>query len=204
MPVVPESTGKDFQHPPAGTHTGRCFKLIDLGTQQGEYQGVPTYPKRQIFLQWELPDELMEDGKPLTQGCFVSLTFGEKATLPKIVRASGKEPVKHFNANELVGTSCNLNITHEVKPDGKVKVKIAGWSPLKRSETPPVGINEPFIFDLDKFNQAAFDGLGDFFKEAIKKSPEYMEIANPNNGASAYAKATGTTAPVDFDDEVPF
>ena len=44
--------GKDFEQAPAGSHVARCIKIIDLGTQESEYQGVKTI-KNQILVSWE-------------------------------------------------------------------------------------------------------------------------------------------------------
>ena len=53
-----DSGGKEFEQAPAGTHVARCIKLIDLGTQFGEYQGKPT-SARKVVVSWELPNEIM-------------------------------------------------------------------------------------------------------------------------------------------------
>jgi hypothetical protein len=42
---------------PEGTHTARCFAVIDLGTQTSEWQGQQV-SKRKVLLGFELPDEL--------------------------------------------------------------------------------------------------------------------------------------------------
>ncbi len=193
MPIVQSSGGSEFELAPEGTHTGRCYKLLDLGTQQGEWQGMPTYPARQVYLQWELPDELTKDGKPYTVGQFVKLAAGDKSTLTKITQAClGEKSSKGFDANKLVGASCNLSIVHEQKADGSTKAKITGYVQLKKSEKKPVPINDDFIFDLDAFDQAKFDSLSDFFKGSIMKSPEYAEL---KSGAGSYAAAKAGKAP---------
>ena len=58
-----DAGGGDFAPAPAGNHIGRCIKVIDLGTQHSEYQGKPTV-RNQVFIQWELCEEKMDDGKP--------------------------------------------------------------------------------------------------------------------------------------------
>ena len=55
-----DSGGGDFEQPPVGTTVARCVKIIDIGTQKGEYQGKAT-SKRQCIIGWELPNELMDD-----------------------------------------------------------------------------------------------------------------------------------------------
>ena len=51
-----DSGGGDFEQPPVGTHVARCIKVIDIGTQKGEYQGKAN-SKRQCIIGWELPTE---------------------------------------------------------------------------------------------------------------------------------------------------
>ena len=41
------TNGGDFQMPEPGTYLARCFRIVDIGTQYGEYQGKPT-ARRQI------------------------------------------------------------------------------------------------------------------------------------------------------------
>ena len=57
-----DSGGKEFTPAPVGNHPARCIGIIDLGTQTGEWQGKPLV-RRQCVLQWELPNEQMEDGR---------------------------------------------------------------------------------------------------------------------------------------------
>ena len=60
MPIVmPEE--RQFELPPAGTHLATCLRVVDVGTQNGQY-GL----RRQIIIGWELPDELTERGDPFT------------------------------------------------------------------------------------------------------------------------------------------
>ena len=39
-----------------GVHKARCVRVIDLGTQQNDYQGQISW-KRQVMLIWEVPSE---------------------------------------------------------------------------------------------------------------------------------------------------
>ena len=42
-----DSGGGNYEQPPIGTHVARCIKVIDLGTQRGEYQGKATIKRQQ-------------------------------------------------------------------------------------------------------------------------------------------------------------
>ena len=44
-----------------GVHKARCVRVIDLGTQQNDYQGQISW-KRQVMLIWEVPSETDNKG----------------------------------------------------------------------------------------------------------------------------------------------
>ena len=54
---------------PAGAHVARCFRIVDLGTQETTFKGE-TKHQHQILVTWELPTNLMTEresnGKPYT------------------------------------------------------------------------------------------------------------------------------------------
>lgn len=203
MPVLEKKS--DFIDPSVGMHLGILIKIIDLGTQEINFEGQISH-KRQLLFQWEIPEEKMDDGKPLSIGKFVKFSGGTKAVLTKIAQASiNKIPEEGFDPMALLGSACNLNITPKDKGDG---VKIDSYAPLKKSEKAPAPYNELFGFDLDKFDQKLFDSLSDGLKDMVKRSPEYMEL---KSGKPSYDQAKNSkpvTAPIsspdDLDDEIPF
>lgn len=75
-----DTGGGDFEQAPAGSHIARCVKLTDLGTQEGEYEGVKN-TRNQVLCTWELPIELMDDGKPFLVSKFYTNSLVVKATL---------------------------------------------------------------------------------------------------------------------------
>ncbi len=87
--------GTEFEQAPTGAQVGRCCKLIDIGTQTGEWQGKPTH-KRQVIITWELPKCLMSEGEyagqPFTISKFYTASLSEKAKIPQeIVARRGLE-----------------------------------------------------------------------------------------------------------------
>lgn len=74
----------NYEQPPVGTHLARCIKVIDIGTQKGEFQGKVTM-KRQVIIGWELPNETMTEGehagKPFGVSKFYTASLNEKANL---------------------------------------------------------------------------------------------------------------------------
>lgn len=191
MPVVKEaSSNNEFKIPEAGLELGILVKIIDVGTQEIEYQGQKKH-KRQLYFGWELPHQTMDDGKPLLQGKFVNLAIGDKAALSTIAHSStGVMPEIGFDPVTLIGKACNLTIAHTQKKDGSTGSKIANFAPLMKTQSVPKPVNEFVVFDLDKFDKDIFEGLSDGFKAMIQKSPEYYDAIHGKPVSDSYSYAT--------------
>ena len=164
----------NFESPPVGTHTGICFKIIDFGTHESDYPGS-TAKNREIKIWWELPDALMQDGRPFAVGKDYTVSLGDKANLAKDLKSWGvwDGQTDDFDISSLLGKACNLSIIGKTSAKGNDYVVVSAVMALKESETVPEQVNESFIFDLDSFDAEKFDGLSDYHKEKIVKSPEY-------------------------------
>jgi hypothetical protein len=195
-----DSGGGDFEQPPIGTHVARCVKLIDIGTQQGEYQGKATY-KRKVIIGWELPNELMTEGdhagKPFTVSKFYTASLGETANLRSDLknwrgRDFTDQELAGFDAKNILGKPCMLSLTMNEKG----KVRVTGVMALPKGTNVPDQINKSVFFSLEpnEFSQEAFDNLSDGIKNLVKVSPEYQEISNPVNKSSF----------ADIESDIPF
>jgi hypothetical protein len=202
---VSDTGGGDFQQAPAGTHIGRCVRIIDLGTQFGEYQGKPT-SARKVVVSWELPNALMTEGnfagQPFIVGKWYTASIGEKANLRKdLVNWRGREftdeELQGFDIKKLLGVPCMLSLT----PNDKNKVRVTGIMKPPAGTTCPPQINPNLYFSLerDEFSQATFDGLQEFWQTEIKKSPEWQDI----QGKGGPIK-TGTSGLAEMEDDIPF
>src|SRR5215469_18163395 len=103
---------------PAGTHLGICTTIADLGTQAGPYGS-----KRQLYIAWELPDELRSDGKPFVIGKFYTLSSDPKATLRQDIESWEGRPLTQadfgkFDISTRVGSTCMLGIAHKTNDNG--------------------------------------------------------------------------------------
>lgn len=203
------SNGGDFTPPPAGTHLAICYRVLDLGTQDGSWQGTPN-KKHQIQIGWELCDERMEDGRPFVAGKRYTFSSSEKATLRQDLEAwrgrpfseedlSG--PPKGFHIRKIIGVPCLLTIIHETKADGHVRAKVSSVTKIMKNQVVPQMVNAPQYLSLTpgEFDRAIFDALPDFFKETIVKSPEFYKLTHPDAPA-----ATPGAPKNDLDDEIPF
>ncbi len=199
-----DSGGGSFTPAPVGTHVARCVKLIDLGTQHGEYKGQPTR-RNQVLVVWELPDETIEiegEQKPITTSRFYTNSLGEKANLRHDLeswrgRMFTDDELRQFDLETILGVPCLLTIVSG--ENGKTKV--ASVSGMAKGMVCPDQVNKSFSFWLDEFDQEKFDDLSDGIKKIVEKSEEYYFIAN----GDPLDKAIPPVPPSDdYDDRVPF
>jgi hypothetical protein len=104
--VAKAGGGSTFTPIPPGMYLGRCYRIVDMGTQKSEYLGqVKHLPK--VMLQFEVHGEddtgkplITAKGEPMTISKNFTLSLAEKATLRKDLQTwRGKE----FTADELRG-----------------------------------------------------------------------------------------------------
>ncbi len=201
-------TGSDFEKPPAGLTIGRCYRVVDLGTQESVYKGNTSY-KRQILISWELPSHMAEfDDKeqPMAISKKYTLSFNGKASLRKDMEAwygmkfndKDIENSDGFDPEKVLGKPCQINIVHS--DDGNY-ANIAGLMPLAEGQKCPEQINPSFIFDLDAFDRDKWDALSEKMQQWIVKSPEAQEVLGKGK-----PEQEADEAPDDgFDDlDIPF
>ena len=197
-----DSGGGDFEQPPAGTHVARCIKIIDIGTQKGEYQGKAT-SKRQCIIGFELPTELMAEGdyagKPFTVSKLYTASLGEKANLRKDLanwrgRDFTEQELGGFESKNILDKGCLLSLT----PNDKGKVRITGIMALPKGTVVPERVNPLVYFSLDEFDPTVFESISDGIKKLIKVSPEYAAMSNPNRQTEKKGSFD------DMDDDIPF
>jgi hypothetical protein len=167
--------GGDLEQPEAGSYAATCFKIIDLGTQAGEYQGKPIH-RRQMVVGWEI-DEKMTDGRPFIMTRFYTSSLNEKANLRKDLDAWRGVPFTEvelggFDPKCMMGKSCLLSLTRNEKG----KVRVSSVSKLPKGMNAPALAEPTVYFSLDEYDQKVFDGLSEWFKKTIVQSPEYQAI----------------------------
>ena len=188
--IAADNGGGNFKRVPAGVYIGRCYSLIDLGTQftDGAYG-----PKSQhkIKIGWELFGD-DEEGNPLTidvNGKQMPLTISksytvslhEKAGLRRDLAAwRGKdftdEEAKAFDVSKLMGAYCMVNATLS-ETNGKTYTNVAGLTPLPGAlkNAKPPAVHEQVLFDLDKPDMKVFATFHEKLQDAIKRSPEWAK-----------------------------
>lgn len=187
--VASDSGGGNFKRVPPGVHIGRCYLLVDLGTQttNGEFGEKINH---KIRLGWELFGE-DEEGQPLTidvDGKMMPLTITKTYTVSLHTKSSmrrdlaswrGKdfteEEAKGFDVSKLINAWAMINCTTS-ETNGKTYTNISGLTPLpgalKNSKPKPVHAN--IIFDLAKPDMTLFANFHEKLQETIKLSPEWL------------------------------
>lgn len=198
-----DSGNVTFTPAPVGTHVARCFRIVDLGTQHGEYAGKPTR-RNQILVSWELPDETVEiDGKeqPIVASRFYTNSLNEKANLRQDLEAwrgrmFTEDELDRFDLEAILGKPCLLTIVSK----GEGKTKVAGVSGLPKNMECPPQVNKLFTLWLDEdFEMEKFEQLSDGIKNIVKKSEEWYYL---QNGMEKPETESGG-GPLD-DDDIPF
>lgn len=194
-----KDNGDSFPQAPTGTHMARCFRLIDLGTQHGEYQGEPTV-RNQVLVSWELPNELMEDGRPFSVSQFYTNSLGEKAKLRGHLEAwrgkqFTKDELEGFDLMNLLGKGCMVTVTLSEKN----KAVVSGVAGLPKGIQVPPQMNTSNSFWIDEWDDAAFAEIPKGIQEIIKKSDEYNERI-----IGGEKKGKNTESLAEMEDDIPF
>ena len=177
---------------PAGNYIARCYKMLEIGTVEGQYMGEKTHQYK-VRLGWEMPLELRvfnpEKGEqPLVIDKEYTLSMGDKANLRKDLaswRGAGftEEEAEKFDITVLVGKACMLNVIHVngKKDPSKVYQQISGITSIPKGVTCPAQINPSQILSYDTFDETLFKSLPDFLRSMIESTPEYKAMRNPQD-----------------------
>ena len=210
------STGGDFKPVPAGLHLARCYRIIDLGTQRSEYEGVEKH-QRKIMLGWELHgkddegDELVTDrGDPLAIFKNYTLSWNDKANLRIDLQNWRNKPfteeeMRRFDIQTILGAWCMLTVIQRPGKNGKLYANVKAVSPvpsvIKSAGLPPA-INVNQVFRLADPDLELYETFGKGLKAMIEASPEWQAYQG-KKGAQKPDKAPSSGFD-DMDDDLPF
>lgn len=196
--IASDNGSGDFKKVPQGVHMGRCYSLIDLGTQLVKSQHGDKMMHK-IRIAWELfgedeagnPLTVDYEGKvmPMTISKSYTLSLSEKANLRKDLQAwrgrdFTEEEAKGFDITKLLGVYCMVNVTHS-ETNGKTYANVSGLTPipsaLKNAKPDPIHSN--IIFNLDEPDWEVFASFHEKLQDAIKSSPEFAVAAGRSTGS---------------------
>lgn len=174
----------DFKDPPEGTHPARCWRVIDLGTQEVDYQGQIKH-QRKVLISWELQcEERMDDGRPFTIGKKYTLSGHEKAALRKDLESWRGKKFEDadfgpggFNIKNVIEAPCLVSLALN-QSNGKSYTNVVGvmkvikGMEVKPLENPPVFVS----LERDQWKPEVFNTLSDSLKDIIRKSPEFAAL----------------------------
>jgi len=204
--TMPKNTGGDFELCPAGNHVAICYRVLDLGTQEVIYE-KEVKRQRKIYIGWEIPGELMDDGRPFVIGKRYTYSSHEKATLRQHLEAwRNKRFVESdfgpggFHIKKVLGVPCMIQVVHTER-DGSHYANVASIGSLPKGVAAPELVNpiEFFSLEEDEADLTVLDGLSEKLQEVIAKSPEYQALmAGRRNAPEVPQEDSGS------DDETPF
>ena len=203
MTIIAKIVDHESKYPDVstGVHKARCVKVIDLGTQENNYDGQLTY-KPQCMIIWEVPSEKNNNGEPLTISKFYTLSLHEKSNLGSDLAAWRGRPFteiekKGFDISALCGVPCYINVM-----EGKnSRPRVTSIMPLPKTETMAEQYHQSVVFSIDDYqkgNRDAFNQLPDGIRNIILKSNELKNSQDMGDGHN------GEDLPDFSNDDVPF
>lgn len=170
-----------FELPPAWTFQGVCYSIIDMWTQEWEYQWNPIVNKK-IRVGFEFADD---EDKIHTIFKEFTLSFGWKSKLRQFIDSWNwgetkmtNEEAKGFNVYTLLGKEATINVVRKKSAKWTEYADIGGLSPrIKKIELHERKNKNSFLHLSEKyFNADVFDKLPNFLKDQIQNSPEYKAL----------------------------
>ena len=215
MSFIVEDTGGNFERCPPGMHLGRCYRIVDLGTQKSEYMGEAKYLHK-IMLGWEIHGSddngkalKMNDGRPFAIFKNYTLAWSEKANLRIDLQAwRGKaftqEEMRKFDLQNILGAWCMLNIIERQGQNGNTYSNVSSVTPvpsvIKQSGLPQA-INKNEMFNLQKPDMAIFETFSENLKTKITSSPEWEKLQGK---ISTPEPTAPPSTQLDPDEDIPF
>ena len=188
--------GDGFKNPEPGTVNAVCTRMIDLGTQETQWQGKPKRA-RKVMLVWEV-DQKMEDERPFIVIQRYTLSIHPKSILGQHLEswrgvAFTDDERDGFDIAKVLGQGCLLTL---VKEGEYVNIKSVARLPKGMARLEPHG---PLVlFDLDNYSGEAYGNLSENLRNTIAKSPEWKK-ATGQAPAPDGAGSKGAD-----DDSIPF
>lgn len=169
-----------------GTYYGVCVHAIDIGEQKDSFKGEYTSKFLWTFQLYRLENFQMvpvmyEDGgvsKPYDLSITMNNSQHPNSNVAKHLKSWMDDDVtvdedfmKNFDTNDVVGKTAML----------KVKLKENGYNDITMINPIPDGFPVPvpslplIRFDMEPWDQTAFDSLPEWAKRRIKKSTQYQK-----------------------------
>jgi hypothetical protein len=199
----PPQEERKFELPKPGIQIARLIRIIDLGTQEGEYKGVKKMIDKVKFV-FELPlqSRVFKEGEPA--GCFrVSKEYTKstyiKADIRKDFEAwaqrslTEKEEKEGIEIGKLLGRACQVQVVIKTSQKGKQYASVTAVLPLNKeikdeseqilqhAQVCPPTKSELILFDMNiPETLVNLDKLAKAEKEKIMATQEYRNLVSSN------------------------
>ncbi len=194
--------GDDFELPPAGLQPATMVGLVDLGTQDDEYDGKAT-EYRHIFLVFELTAKDV-DGDPFLIGADFTDSFNKKAKYRKFIEAwRGKAfgDGEIFDPYVLLGLKCVLTLTAGRSKSDKNFVNVTSAAPPMQGQVIAEAVHQPFFFHLSTWSDPNGNPIPDWMPRSfgkplidiLKKSHEWLKLAGHSTPAPTKTNGSPTS-----------
>src|SRR5215469_5101520 len=205
---------------PAGSYDAICYCCVDLGTQRTPYGA-----KRQLYVAWELPNELNSKGKPFQVGKFYNLTGDARSNLRQdleswLGRVFDQAELEGLDLlEELIGRTGTIGLVHQVNQNGQVRANVTSIMLPRRGTAERLQpATAPIEFGLeDGLDRNAYNELPEWLRNIVVRSPEYQNAIAPETaqgstderlkahlGTGRQAATASRTTREELDDEIPF
>lgn len=166
-----------------GVYMAVCVGVIDLGEQYSET--YKSYSNKVKFV-WALPSETIEiDGKTEERQLSREFTVATKKNSKLRNFLSGwnsknysDEEYMELEMFDQIGKPCQLNV---VLNDTGEYANVDSIMPIPKGFPAPVSKTDFFSWDMDHWDDAAFDKLPPWVQEQIKKSTQYQKEHAPDS-----------------------
>lgn len=183
-------TGSNRPAPPVmppDSYDAWCYGVVECGTQDGEWEGVPNQARKIMFFFEvpEIPITYEKDGVEVTapQSIKIEYTYsgGKKAKLKPIIEAwTGKTVGDIDPFIDLINLPARISVANKVSKKGSTYAQITAITKCKQKDIDslPAMHNKPMVFSIEDhgFESDEFVKLHDWIKEYIGKSHEYVEF----------------------------
>lgn len=180
-----------------GVYMAVCVGVVDLGEQYSEK--FKNYSNKLKFV-WALPSETIEiDGKEEERQLSKEFTFSvsKKGVLRSFLeswnsRTYSDDEFADLEVFDQIGKPCQLQV---VLNETKEYSNVANLMPLPKGMPAPTSKTAFFTWDMEAWDDAAFEKLPAWTQEQIRKSTQYQKDHTPTDTIAA--------APVQETNSVP-
>lgn len=183
-----------------GVYMAVCVGVVDLGEQYSEV--YKNYSNKVKFV-WALPSELMEvDGKMEERQLSREFSVATKKT-SKLRTFLGSWNSKNYSDDEYmeldlfeqVGRACQLNVV--LNETGEY-ANVDSVMPIPKGMPAPTSKTAFFTWDMDHWDDAAFEKLPQWTQDQIKKSTQYQKDHVPQTDVTVQQPQQGTGGAPNF------